>query len=71
MLIHEGQLKLVIPTDLDPKASMMTLIPAGEHTFRLEGEGYGEIGEPVVFTVDSSGRAIRYRMGARTAERVE
>jgi len=74
VLIHEGQLKLITPTELDPTVSMMTLIPMGEHTFRLEGpegQGYGEVGEPVVFTVDSSGKAVRYRMGARTAERVE
>ena len=68
---RKGQLKLITSPELDPTASMMTLIPMGEHTFRLDGEGYGEIGEPVVFTVDSSGKAVRYRMGARTAERVE
>ncbi|MCH7875597.1 MAG: hypothetical protein IH965_09910 [Gemmatimonadetes bacterium] len=68
VLIHEGQLKLIIPTELDPRESMMTLIPTGEHTFRLDGAGFGDVGEPVVFTVDSNGNAVRYRIGGRTAE---
>ncbi|MBN1291316.1 MAG: serine hydrolase [Candidatus Latescibacteria bacterium] len=63
ILIYNGKLTLIYPDELDPKASMLTLVPVSEHTFKVGGEGYGELGEPVVFELKSDGTVERMKVG--------
>ena len=42
---------------------MVTLVPVGDHTFRLEGKGYGAYGELVVFETGSDGKVERMKVG--------
>ena len=57
------KLALVYPTSTDPKASMVTLVPVTDHTFRLEGKGYGAYGELVVFETGSDDKVERMKVG--------
>jgi len=65
VLILDGELALVTPTDLDPRVSMLKLIPEGEHRFRMEGEnGYAALGEIARFELGSDGKVTRLQIGA-------
>ncbi len=70
VLVLEGKLALINPTAPNPKPSALTLEPDGEDTFKLEGKGYGALGEAVVFEVNEDGIARRIKIGENWSDRV-
>jgi CubicO group peptidase (beta-lactamase class C family) len=63
VLIHNGSLVLINPTESDPSATQATLAPLAEHTFRLEGGSpSGPHGEKVVFEL-KDGKVHRVKLG--------
>ena len=62
IMIMNGKLVLIYPASDDPKASMVTLVPVTDHTFRLEGQGYGSYGELLIFEIGSNGEVERLKM---------
>ncbi len=71
VLIYNGKLVLISPQALDPTASMLTLVPVAEHTFKIDGEGYGALGEPVVFELGPDGKVKRMKVGENYVEPVK
>ncbi|MCP4263783.1 MAG: serine hydrolase [Planctomycetes bacterium] len=63
VLVMNGELVLIDPTQQDPKAPMLTLTPVEKHTFRIDGEGFGELGELVVFELGTNGEVVRMKLG--------
>ena len=64
VLLLDGRLAVIDPSVPDPLATVSWLVPAGEHTFRLETKnGFGNNGEPVVFELDDAGRVRRVKVG--------
>jgi CubicO group peptidase (beta-lactamase class C family) len=63
VLVHEGGLLMLDPSQPDPLPTASRLVPAGEHAFRIDTEdGYGSHGELVVFELDGD-RVRRVRVG--------
>lgn len=71
VLVNDGRLTIIYPLLPDPTLAPGRLVPAGEHTLRVETtNGYGIPGELVVFEVDASGRVTRVRLGESWADPV-
>src|SRR5262249_47502249 len=71
VLVLNGRLMLIAPAEADPAATMATLMPAGEHTFRVEGgDPSGSHGELAVFELDGQGRVARLKVGENYADPV-
>lgn len=63
VLIHNGKLVLINPTEADPTPGMATLVPVAEHTFRIdEGSPSGPHGERLVFELGKDGQVVRVRI---------
>jgi CubicO group peptidase (beta-lactamase class C family) len=63
VLLHEGGLVLLDPSQPDPLWSLSRLVPVAEHAFRIETrDGYGSAGELVVFELTGN-RVTRVRIG--------
>jgi len=59
-----GDLMMLDPSQPDPLQSNGKLIPAGEHTFRLEASnGFMADGELVIFEMDDQNRVSRLKIG--------
>jgi len=67
VLPYRGGLTMIFPEAEDPLESRWTLVPAGENAFRIEGSGYGSIGELVVFELDAAGKVKRLKIGENFA----
>jgi D-alanyl-D-alanine carboxypeptidase len=64
VLVIGGRLTIIGPNLPDPMWAPGTLVPIGEHTFRLETkDGYGSHGERVVFEMDAAGKVARLTIG--------
>ena len=64
VLVVDGRLAMLDPSQPDPMLTVSWLHPAGEHAFRLETRnGFGANGEPVVFELDGGGRVRRVKIG--------
>ena len=64
VLVVDGRLALLDPSQPDPMLTVTWLAPTGEHTFRSETKnGYGSNGEPVVFELGADGRVARLKVG--------
>ena len=64
VLVVDGRLAMLDPSQPDPMLTVSWLHPAGEHAFRLETRnGFGANGEPVVFELDGDGRVGRVKIG--------
>jgi CubicO group peptidase (beta-lactamase class C family) len=71
VLVYDGGLVAIDPSLPDPTEGMTRLLPAGEHTFRMESaDGYTSHGELIVFEMGPDGRVARVRIGANYAEPV-
>ena len=66
----DGTLAMINPLMPDPKVAVLTLEPVAENTFRLDGQGYGALGELVVFEIGPNGRAESVRVGENRRVRV-
>ena len=64
VLVVEGRLALLDPSQPDPMVTVTWLNPVSAHTFRAETRnGFGTHGEPVVFELGDDGRVRRLRVG--------
>ena len=64
VLIYQGELVIVYPTDPDPLAGMSKLKPHGLHTFCIEtSEHFDNNDELAVFALDASGKVVRLTVG--------
>ncbi|HZW34256.1 MAG TPA: serine hydrolase [Isosphaeraceae bacterium] len=71
VLILDGQLAMIEPTEADVGRSLGTLVPVGAHTFRLEGgRPGGPHGELVVFELDGEGKVTRMKIGENFSDRL-
>jgi CubicO group peptidase (beta-lactamase class C family) len=71
VLVLDGELALIRPTDADPLFFRARLLPVGPHTFRLDGgDPFAEHGELVVFETDRSGSVTRMKVGPNYSDRV-
>jgi hypothetical protein len=65
VFVLDGRLTWIGPNLPDPMLAPATLVPVGEHTFRVETkDGFGLPGEHVVFEMDANGRVARVKLGA-------
>jgi D-alanyl-D-alanine carboxypeptidase len=68
VLVINGRLVLIVPTEPDPMVTMATLVPVREHAFRIEGgDPSGCHGELAVFELDAGGRVERLKVGENYA----
>ncbi len=71
VMVHNGRLVAIGPTEPDPLATMSALVPVAEHTFRIEGgDPSGCHGEHAVFTPGPDGRAARVTIGVNYTDRL-
>ena len=64
VLVVDGHLALVDPSQPDPLTGATRLHPVGEHTFRMSSaDGYSSRGELVVFELNDEGRVVRVKLG--------
>jgi D-alanyl-D-alanine carboxypeptidase len=62
VLILNGELVMIAPTEPEPAWAMAKLIPVAEHTFRIETkDGFSANGELVIFEVDTAGKVMRVK----------
>lgn len=74
ILLHNGVLTAVDPSQPDPLLATIQFVPVGEHTFRMETENsFLAPGELAIFEVegDGDGRVTRVRLGNTFMERVD
>lgn len=65
VLILNGELVIINPTAMDVRGSTLKLLPAGPHTFRMEGENGGAaVGELAVFEMGADGKVARLKTGS-------
>lgn len=63
VLVLSGKLVLINPTEQDPTGTQATLVPVGEHTFRIEdGSPSGPHGERVIFELKDE-KVVRVKIG--------
>jgi CubicO group peptidase (beta-lactamase class C family) len=68
VLVMNGKLVLINPTEQDPTGSLATLVPVAEHVFRMEdGSPSGPHGERVVFELGKDGKVVRVKIGENVA----
>jgi CubicO group peptidase (beta-lactamase class C family) len=64
VLIMNGKLTMINPTEQEPTGSLATLVPVGEHRFRMEdGLSAGPHGEQVFFEIGKDGKVVRVKIG--------
>jgi CubicO group peptidase (beta-lactamase class C family) len=64
VMIYQGELVLIAPTEPDPLVGMIKLKPVNTHIFRMETkEHFGSNGELAIFELDESGKVTRLRLG--------
>ena len=64
VLIYQGKLVLINPTEQDPTGNLATLIPVGANRFRIEGGSpSGPHGELVIFELGKDDRVVRMKIG--------
>jgi D-alanyl-D-alanine carboxypeptidase len=64
VLVMDGRLAMIDPSQPDPMLTVTWLEPEAEHAFRSETKnGFGSHGERVVFELDSDGRVARLTVG--------
>jgi hypothetical protein len=69
VLLLDGKLVAIAPTELDPTPTLITLVPVAEHTFRMEGGApSGPHGELMHFELDADGRVARVKVGENYTE---
>lgn len=72
ILMQNGELMALDPSQPDPLLATIRFMPVAEHTFRMESEsGFLSPGELAIFEVDGDGRVARIRLGNTYIERVE
>ena len=71
MLVLDGQLVALDPSEPDPMPSISKLQPVTDHTFRIETQdGYLDNGELAVFQLNDQGDVIRAKFGDNYVEPV-
>jgi CubicO group peptidase (beta-lactamase class C family) len=64
VLVVDGGLAMIDPTQPDPALTLTRLHPVGEHTFRMENaDGFATTGELLVFELGADGRVSRVKVG--------
>jgi hypothetical protein len=68
ILIVNGKLVAINPTEADPTGGLVTLVPVAEHRFRMEGGSpSGPHGELVIFELGKDGKVSRVKVGENYA----
>jgi len=70
VLVLDGKLSVIDPTLPNPKPMALTLEPVSENTFKLEGVGFGPLGEVVTFELGADGHARSIEVGGNRALRI-
>jgi CubicO group peptidase (beta-lactamase class C family) len=70
IIITNGELSLIYPNAIDPKAQMVKLVPISRHVFRIEGDGFDETGEKIKFEMGTDGKVVRLIMANQYFEPV-
>ena len=71
VLVLDGQLVALDPSEADPNPAKHLLHPLADHTFRIETkDGYSDNGELAMFQLDAQGNVIRAKFGDNTVEPV-
>ena len=72
VLVLDGELVGIDPSQPDPTPDLIRLRPVSEHAFRIESEnGSASIGELAVFEMDAGGHVERLKLAANYMEPVE
>ena len=72
VVVVDGRLMMIGANLPDPMLAPATLVPEGEHTFRIDAkDGYGTHGELAVFELDAAGKVARVKVGANYVLPVE
>ena len=72
VLVLDGELVGIDPSQADPMPDLIRLKPVSEHAFRIESRnGSASIGELAVFEMDARGRVGRLKLAANYMEPVE
>jgi hypothetical protein len=71
VLVLGGKLVVITPLDEDPLEGKYVLVPAGNHTFRIEGQGSGRHGDRARFELDAKGMVKRLFLGDIYSSRVD
>ena len=72
VLVLDGELVGIDPSQPDPIPDLIRLRPVSEHAFRMEsGNGSASIGELAVFEIDARGHVGGLKLGANYMEPVE
>ena len=63
VMVLNGELVAIDPSQSDPTLSLTKLIPVAEHVFRSETKnGFADHGEPVVFELSEDGEVLRVKI---------
>ncbi len=72
VLVLEGELVMIDPSQPDPTLTLTKLTPVSEHIFTMESKsGYGSHGERVIFELNNQGKVKRVKVGANYSYPVE
>jgi CubicO group peptidase (beta-lactamase class C family) len=72
VLIMNGKLVLINPTEHDPTGALATLVPLAEHTFRIDdGSPSGPHGEKLVFELGKDGKVTRIKIAENYAQPIK
>ena len=64
VLIHNGELIIISPTEADPLRSQIKLKPIGAHTFLMTTEEhFSANGEVATFEMDEDDKVVRLKLG--------
>jgi D-alanyl-D-alanine carboxypeptidase len=64
ILVFNGELVMLDPSQPDPTLAMAKLIPVAEHTFQIEAtDGFMADGELVIFEMDAENKVSRVKIG--------
>ena len=65
VMVLDGELVALDPSQPDPKLAINKLVPVGEHTFRIEAQNnFAAEGELAVFEMDGTGQVARVKLGS-------
>jgi hypothetical protein len=71
VLMLRGELVLIYPQAQDPGGYLLTLVPRGGGSFRVEGDGFDETGELLTFERNDAGEIVGMTLAGQYYKRVD